>query len=246
MTVRVGGKTPHKLHAHVQDLLSTAELNTSPEGTLKRDTNIVPKEANTSLARPWKYMGEWSNSSSTIRGVIGQLHVPAILPSGFHLTGSWSGFKMGPGGLEKTKICCPWRESKHDSSDFQPISWPLHWLSYSGFRRDNQTDFYARSRRVHITFVMSVRLLSVYPHKSARLQLVLGTFTKTLLWKSYAKHQICLKSNKNIGHFTWRSRYVLTVDSCTKYFAVRQQCKASHLLHFHGTTERVCIVDSYV
>jgi hypothetical protein len=41
-----------------------------------------------------------------------------------------------------------------------------------------QTDFYARSRKVPITFIMSLRLLSVCPHKSGRLQLVLGTFTK--------------------------------------------------------------------
>ena len=57
VTVRIGGKTPHKLHAHVQDPLSTAELHTSPEGTLKRDMNIVPREANKPLARPCKYMG---------------------------------------------------------------------------------------------------------------------------------------------------------------------------------------------
>ena len=122
-------------------------------------------------ARPWKYTGEWSNSSSTICGVRDQLHVPAALPSGFHLIGSWLGLTMGLGGLEKRKICCPCWESKHDTSDVQPVAWPLHWPNYSGFHLDKR-DFYARSRKVPITFIMSVRLLSVYPHKSGRLQLV--------------------------------------------------------------------------
>jgi len=57
VTVRTGGKTPHKLHAHVQDPLSTAELHTSPEGTLKRDTNIMPREANTPLCAAMKVYG---------------------------------------------------------------------------------------------------------------------------------------------------------------------------------------------
>jgi len=128
--------------------VNTVELHTSPEGMLRCDTNIVQREVNTSLARPWKYMGEWSNSSSTICGVRDQLHVPAALTSGFHLIGSWLGLTMGLGGSEKRKICCPCLESKHDSSDVQPVAWPLHWLSYSGFHHDNIDRFlcaFARS-----------------------------------------------------------------------------------------------------
>jgi len=88
---------------------------------------------------------------------------------------------------------------------------------------------------------MSVRLLLVYPYKSERLQLVLWTFTKIR-----RKTPNFLKTGQKYRAFYMRARYVLTVGSCTKYFAARQQRKQSHLLHFHGATERVCIVDSCV
>jgi hypothetical protein len=40
--------------------------------------------------------------------------------------------------------------------------------------------------------------------------------------------------------------YVRTVDSCTKYFVARQQCKLNPVLHLHGYTQRFYIVDSYM
>jgi hypothetical protein len=58
MTGRIGGKIPHKLRAQVQDPLGAAELNTSPEGTLKRDTNIMPREVNTPLCTHIKMYGQ--------------------------------------------------------------------------------------------------------------------------------------------------------------------------------------------
>lgn len=46
-----------------------------------------------------------------------------------------------------------------------------------------------------------------------------------LLRKSAQEIQICLKSDKNISHFTWRPMHVYIVDSSTKYLEARQQSK---------------------
>ena len=156
--------------------------------------------------------------------------------------GSSLGLTIGIGGLEKRKICCPCRESKHDSSDVQPVAWPLHWLSYSGFHHDNTDRFlWAFAKNAYYIRHVSSSAVGLSAQIRAAPISIGGRLRKYV-----AKHQICLKLDKNIGHFTRRSRYVLTVGSCTKYFAARQQCKGSHLLHFHGATERVCIVDSCV
>ena len=45
-----------------------------------------------------------------------------------------------------------------------------------------------------------------------------------LIWKSVDNLQIWLKSDKDIGHFTWRAQYVY-IDGTTKYFADWQQSK---------------------
>jgi hypothetical protein len=51
-----------------------------------------------------------------------------------------------------------------------------------------------------------------------------------LLRKSVEKLQICLKSDNNIGQFTWRRKYYYIVDSSTKYFVARQQCTSMAIL----------------
>jgi hypothetical protein len=50
--------------------------------------------------------------------------------------------------------------------------------------------------------------------------------------------QILLKPDKNSGRFTWRPKYIYTVDSNTKYFVAWQQCKGNPLLHFHRHTQQ--------
>jgi hypothetical protein len=39
---------------------------------------------------------------------------------------------------------------------------------------------------------------------------------------------------------------IIGVNSSVKYFVAWQQCKNNPLLHFHGNTEHLCIVDSYI
>ena len=63
--------------------------------------------------------------------------------------------------------------------------------------------------------------------------------------KSPQKLKTWLKSDKNIGHFTWRPNYVYTVDSSTKHFVAQQQCKGDPLLH-NGSAEQFYIVNSYM
>jgi hypothetical protein len=64
--------------------------------------------------------------------------------------------------------------------------------------------------------------------------------------KSVEKLQIWLKSDKNIGYFTLRPKYVCIVDSSTKYFVAHKQCKGNLLLHFRGNTEDFYIVNRYM
>ena len=77
-------------------------------------------------------------------------------------------------------------------------------------------------------FVISVRLsLSIYP--SSPRGIPWTDFRELLywerLWKSVQEIKICLKSYKNISHFTWKPTQVYIVDSSTKYLEARQQCK---------------------
>jgi hypothetical protein len=57
--------------------------------------------------------------------------------------------------------------------------------------------------------------------------------------KSVRHLQICLKSYNIVVHFTWGRNYVRIVDSSTKYFVTRQQCKVVPWLHYHGNSEHV-------
>ena len=41
--------------------------------------------------------------------------------------------------------------------------------------------------------------------------------------KSVEICEICLKSYKNVGNFTWRPKYICIVDISTKYFAAQRQ-----------------------
>lgn len=113
MTVRTGEKTLHKLHAHVQDALNTSRITRVNWRDAETWHEYRAKRGKHALDTSMKTYGR-VNSSSTICGVRGQLHVPAALTSGFHLIGSSLGLTMGLRGLEKRKICCPSRESKHD------------------------------------------------------------------------------------------------------------------------------------
>jgi hypothetical protein len=69
---------------------------------------------------------------------------------------------------------------------------------------------------------------------------ILGSFTLICC----AIFKICLKSDKNAGHFTWRPK--CTVDSRTKWFVARQQWQGNRLLHSLDNTKRFCIADSYI
>jgi len=61
------------------------------------------------------------------------------------------------------------------------------------------------------------------------------------------KLHICLKSGKNTGHCTWRTKCLYIVDSSRKYFVDWQQCKGNQLLNFTGKKrEHFYIADSYV
>ena len=73
-----------------------------------------------------------------------------------------------------------------------------------------------------------------------------------LHWTDF--HEILLKCRKNpnlrkiiekrIRHFTWRPRYICTVDSNMKYFLAQQQCRGNQLLCFQGHTQQLYIVSS--
>jgi hypothetical protein len=67
-----------------------------------------------------------------------------------------------------------------------------------------------------------------------------------LLLKSVEKLWIWLKSDKNIGKYTYRPEYVLIVDGSTQYFVARKQCVKNPLLNICGNTVHFYIVDSYV
>jgi hypothetical protein len=47
----------------------------------------------------------------------------------------------------------------------------------------------------------------------------------------------------NFRHFLWIPQYVCIVDSSTKYFVTRRQCKPNPLLRLHGNTQRVYTLD---
>lgn len=66
-----------------------------------------------------------------------------------------------------------------------------------------------------------------------------------LLRKSVDRRQILLKSEENIGQFTWRPNCVYIVDSSKKYSVAHQQCKRNPLKLFHCNTKSVYIVDSF-
>jgi hypothetical protein len=57
------------------------------------------------------------------------------------------------------------------------------------------------------------------------------------------KTRIRLKSDKNIGSFTWRPTYIFTVYSSTKYSVVQLQCKWNPLLRLHGSNQQLYIVE---
>jgi hypothetical protein len=46
-----------------------------------------------------------------------------------------------------------------------------------------------------------------------------------------------LKSDRNVGHFAERRKYVYIVDSRTEYFVARQQWEGNPFLLFHGNNE---------
>jgi hypothetical protein len=48
--------------------------------------------------------------------------IPVETISGAHSTGRWMGFRPGLIVLEKKQICCPCRESNHDSSAAQLVA----------------------------------------------------------------------------------------------------------------------------
>ena len=89
------------------------------------------------------------------------------------------------------------------------------------------------AKKVPITFVMYVRLsVRMYQRGSHSTD-----FREIWYWelsrKSVDKLQIWLKSDKSIRHFTWRPKYIYTVDSSTKYGVHGQQCKEKLFCHFH-------------
>jgi hypothetical protein len=55
---------------------------------------------------------------------------------------------------------------------------------------------------------------------------------------------MCVKSDKNIEHFTCGPKYVHTVDGSMKYFVAEQQHEGTQLLCFHGHTQQLYIFNS--
>ena len=50
--------------------------------------------------------------------------------------------------------------------------------------------------------------------------------------------------HNNIEHFEWTPKYLHIVDSSTKNFVSRLQCKGKTFLYFHGNIQQFYIVDS--
>jgi hypothetical protein len=69
-----------------------------------------------------------------------------------------------------------------------------------------------------------------------------GFSSNLILWtfrKSAQRLRISLKSH-NIGHYTWRSRYVYTVATSTEYFVARQYCITNPFFVSTATTVLYC------
>jgi hypothetical protein len=96
-------------------------------------------------------------------------------------------------------------------------------------------------RRALIGFVISVRLFVRMYHRTDFLEI----FYCETLRKSVEYLKIWLTSNKNIRHFTWRSKYLYIVVNITKYFVALKQCKEKPFLRVHCRTQWFYIVDSY-
>jgi hypothetical protein len=64
-----------------------------------------------------------------------------------------------------------------------------------------------------------------------------------LLCRCVCKLQIWSKSDKNIGHSTWRFVYVYVFHSSTKYFLVSQECKGNQLFQSRGNTDHSYVID---
>lgn len=85
--------------------------------------------------------------------------------------------------------------------------------------------------------------LSVHPSFCIYQVGLLWTDFHEILLK-YHKNPICAKSENRIRHFTWRPRYVGTVDSNMKYFLAQRQYRGNQLLRFQGLTQQLYIVSS--
>jgi hypothetical protein len=60
----------------------------------------------------------------------------------------------------------------------------------------------------------------------------LYNFMVQTIIKSVEQIQIWLKMKKNMWHFTWRPKYIYTVDSSATYFVDQKQCKWNPFLIF--------------
>ena len=64
--------------------------------------------------------------------------------------------------------------------------------------------------------------------------------------KCAEKLQIWFKSDKNVRHFAWRTKYVYSVDNGKQYFVARKCRMWKSLLFFHGSAEFFYIFDIYM
>lgn len=72
-------------------------------------------------------------------------------------------------------------------------------------------------------------------------------FHETGCWdlcENFTKSQMWLKSDKTIGHITWKIKHIYIVQSITKYSVDWQQCKENTSPHCHCNIQQFAIVDS--
>ena len=87
--------------------------------------------------------------------------------------------------------------------------------------------------------------LSGCPHIWALLPIhgVVGNLILETFIRVHWEIQIWLKLDINVRHVMWRPEHVCIVDSGVKYFVAQQQCGET-LLHFHGNSQQLNIVDT--
>ena len=105
--------------------------------------------------------------------------------------------------------------------------------------RAGSESLFHESRKVCVGFVVVSPRLHVRAYQRVFHWRIFETMYWELVWKSVEKTLICVKCDKNIGHFTGRTKHTCVVNNNTKCFVARQGYKGNPFLYFAGRTHAV-------